>query len=112
MRRFAPRSLLLALLALGLLAAPAVAVPTVSGEFDVPGISSNNKLVLGPDGNIWIATAPDFAARPLTSYSGDDGQGRLEHRERALRVVQPEGGADHQANQQRADACTSRAVFE
>jgi streptogramin lyase len=37
-----------------LLAAPAVAAPAVSGEFDVPGLGSNNKLVQGPDGNIWM----------------------------------------------------------
>ena len=24
--------------------------------------------------NVWLASAPDFAARPLTGYSGDDGQ--------------------------------------
>ncbi len=37
------------------LAAPSVlAAPAVSGEFDVPGLGSNNKLVQGPDGNMWV----------------------------------------------------------
>lgn len=85
MRRFAPRSLLLALLALGLLAAPAVAVPTVSGEFDVPGISSNNKLVLGPDGNIWIATG-GVAGKDVARVTPD---GQVEEFE--IEAVTPSG---------------------
>lgn len=54
-RSFAPRTLLLALLALGLLAAPAAAVPTIDGEFAAPEIDSNDKIVQGPDGNMWVA---------------------------------------------------------
>jgi len=54
-----PRALLLAL-AVSLIAliaaAPAGAAPAVSGEFDVPGLGSNNKLVQGPDGNMWVTT--------------------------------------------------------
>lgn len=50
------RALLLALGALALLAAPALAAPAVSGEFDVPGLGSNNKLVQGPDNNMWLTT--------------------------------------------------------
>lgn len=45
-------ALILALLAL--LAAPALAAPTISGEFAVEGVSTNDKLVAGPDGNIWV----------------------------------------------------------
>lgn len=56
-RFFAPRTLLLALLALGLLAAPAAAVPTIDGEFAAPEIDSNDKIVEGPDGNIWAAVS-------------------------------------------------------
>lgn len=56
LRTCASRSFLLALLALGLLAAPAAAAPVVSGEFDVPGLGSNNKMVQGPDGNMWVTT--------------------------------------------------------
>jgi streptogramin lyase len=37
-------------------AAPATAAPAVSGEFSVPGLGSNNKLVEGPDGNMWVTT--------------------------------------------------------
>jgi streptogramin lyase len=44
----------LSLSAILLLAAPAAAAPAVSGEFAVPGLGSNNKLVQGPDGNMWV----------------------------------------------------------
>ncbi|MEZ5078861.1 MAG: hypothetical protein R2725_15635 [Solirubrobacterales bacterium] len=47
----------LALASVGLLAAvvaPAAGEPAVSGEFPVPGIASNNKLVAGPEGNMWL----------------------------------------------------------
>lgn len=44
----------LAALAIGLLAAPASAAPVVDGEFDVPGLGSNNKLTQGPEGNMWV----------------------------------------------------------
>lgn len=37
-------------------ASPAAAVPAVTGEFDVPGLGNNNKLVQGPDGNMWVTT--------------------------------------------------------
>lgn len=37
-------------------AAPAAAAPAVSGEFDVPGLGNNNKIVQGPDGNMWVTT--------------------------------------------------------
>lgn len=50
------RALLLALAALACVAAPAAAAPAVTGEFDVPGLGSNNKLVQGPDGNMWVTT--------------------------------------------------------
>lgn len=62
--RTATRALLLAALALALLAVPAAAAPTVSGEFAVEGVSGNDKLVEGPDGNIWVtlsAGAKDVA---------------------------------------------------
>lgn len=42
------------LLAALVIAAPSAAAPAVSGEFSVPGLGSNNKLVQGPDGNIWV----------------------------------------------------------
>lgn len=49
------RAILLGLLALALCAAPAVAAPAVSGEFPITGnFDSNNKLVQGPDGNMWM----------------------------------------------------------
>lgn len=69
LRSLAPRTLLLALLALGLLAAPAAAAPAVSGEFDVPGLGSNNKLVQGPDGNMWVTL--DGNARDVAQITPD-----------------------------------------
>lgn len=54
-RRVGLFALLAGLLAL-VVAASAVAAPTVSGEFDVPGLGSNNKLIQGPDGNMWVTT--------------------------------------------------------
>lgn len=44
----------LAVLVAMLLTPSATAAPTVDGEFDVPGLGSNNKLVEGPDGNMWL----------------------------------------------------------
>lgn len=55
LRSTATRSLLLALCALALLAAPAVAAPVIDGEFTVPEIDTNDKIIEGPDGNIWVA---------------------------------------------------------
>jgi streptogramin lyase len=52
--RTATRGVLLAAFLLALLAVPAAAAPTVSGEFEVEGVSTNDKLVAGPDGNIWV----------------------------------------------------------
>lgn len=48
-------AILAALLTL-LAASPAAAAPAVTGEFDVPGLGNNNKLVQGPDGNMWVTT--------------------------------------------------------
>jgi streptogramin lyase len=48
-------ALVVCLLAL-VAAAQANAAPTVTGEFDVPGLGNNNKLVQGPDGNMWVTT--------------------------------------------------------
>lgn len=66
---------LAALASLLLLAAPAAAAPAVSGEFSVPGLGSNNKLVQGPDGNIWVTldgnnrdVAKITAAGAVTEY--------------------------------------------
>lgn len=52
--RTATRALALAALFFALLAVPALAAPAVSGEFEVSGLDSNNKLVEGPDGNEWL----------------------------------------------------------
>lgn len=55
LRRAFSIAIVTGLLAL-VVAAPAGAVPAVSGEFDVPGLGSNNKIVQGPDGNMWVTT--------------------------------------------------------
>ena len=55
--RTATRALALAALFFALLAVPALAAPAVSGEFAVEGVSGNDKLVEGPDGNVWVTTA-------------------------------------------------------
>lgn len=54
--RLLKRAAVLGLLAAALVTAPASAAPAISGEFDVPGLGSNNKLVQGPDGNMWVTT--------------------------------------------------------
>jgi streptogramin lyase len=58
MNLLAPRRLsvilgLVLALALGA-AATAAAAPAVNGTFLVPGIETNNKIVAGPDGNMWV----------------------------------------------------------
>lgn len=52
-----PISALLALLIAAIVAAPASAAPAVAGEFAIPnGVDSNNDIVQGPDGNMWVTT--------------------------------------------------------
>lgn len=40
-----------------LLAASAAAKPRVTGTFPVPGVGTNNKIVAGPDGNMWVTVS-------------------------------------------------------
>ncbi len=48
-------TVLVALAAAAALAAPASAAPAVAGEFAIPGgVGSNNDIVEGPDGNMWV----------------------------------------------------------
>ncbi len=44
-----------------MVAAPASAVPRVSGSFSVPGLTIDSQITEGPDGNMWVTTpeAPD-----------------------------------------------------
>jgi streptogramin lyase len=49
-----------------LLAAPALAVPAVDGEFALPAgvtVGSNNEIVEGPDGNMWVTTEQSSVVR-------------------------------------------------
>jgi streptogramin lyase len=59
--RTATRALPLAALILLLTVVPALAAPVVSGEFEVSGLDSNNKLVEGPDGNEWMTLSSGTA---------------------------------------------------
>jgi streptogramin lyase len=49
------RLLLLAATLTALAAAPAAAAPAVDGVFDMPGVTTNGQLTVGPDGNVWVA---------------------------------------------------------
>ncbi|HVO52815.1 MAG TPA: hypothetical protein VMT37_00225 [Solirubrobacterales bacterium] len=40
-----------------LVAAPALAAPAVTGTFPVKGLETNNKIVAGPDGNMWATVS-------------------------------------------------------
>ena len=55
--RIGLRSLLLALLAAALFSSSAAAVPKVDGEFQLGEVDTNNKIVAGPDGNMWMTVA-------------------------------------------------------
>jgi streptogramin lyase len=44
-----------------LIAAPAAAAPAVDGVFDMPGVTTNGQLTIGPDGNVWVALASAVA---------------------------------------------------
>lgn len=59
--RTATRALPLAALIFLLTAVPALAAPVVSGEFELSGLDSNNKLVEGPDGNEWMTLSSGTA---------------------------------------------------
>jgi virginiamycin B lyase len=52
--RICKRSVVLGVVAAALLAPQALAVPVVDGEFPVPEIGTNDKIVEGPDGNMWM----------------------------------------------------------
>lgn len=44
-----------ALAVLAAAAAPTQAAPQVSGVFDLPGVTTNGQLTVGPDGDVWVA---------------------------------------------------------
>lgn len=49
------------------LAAPALAVPTVNGEFDIPGgVGPNNEITAGPDGNMWVTRQDENGVARIT----------------------------------------------
>lgn len=87
-RVLAPLAVLFAALALS---APAAAAPAVSGEFPVPGLGSNNKLIQGPDGNIWVTL--DGAGRDVARItpSGEVKEFNLEAVTPSGIAVGPEG---------------------
>jgi hypothetical protein len=55
--RIGLRSLVLGALIAAFSAAPALAVPTVAGEFAVSDFETNDKIVAGPDGNMWMTVS-------------------------------------------------------
>ncbi len=69
--RTATRALPLATLLFLLTAAPALAAPVVSGEFEVSGLAANNKLVEGPDGNEWVTLSSATADVARITPSGE-----------------------------------------
>jgi streptogramin lyase len=55
-----------AVAALLVAAAPAVAAPTVAGEFALPAgstVGTDNEIVAGPDGNMWVTTEANNVVR-------------------------------------------------
>ena len=56
MRTGSSIAILVTALALAMIAAsPASAAPAIDGSFDIPdGVGSNNEIVQGPDGNMWV----------------------------------------------------------
>lgn len=60
MKRTTARCLAAAVLAAAFVLAcvsSAAAAPAVNGTFLVPGVETNNKIVAGPDGNMWVTVA-------------------------------------------------------
>lgn len=51
------RHALAGLVALALLPASATAAPAVTSHFPVPGVATNNKIVEGQDGNMWVTVS-------------------------------------------------------
>jgi hypothetical protein len=49
------RLLALTVAVTALIAAPAAADPVVNGVFNMPGVTTNGQLAVGPDGNVWAA---------------------------------------------------------
>jgi streptogramin lyase len=58
-------AIVLASTAVAVLPASAAAAPAVTGTFSVPGVETNNKIVAGPEGDIWVTLggATDNVAR-------------------------------------------------
>lgn len=56
----------LGLIGSALIASPAAAAPAVDGEFPLPAgqtVGSNNEIVEGPDGNMWVTTEQNSIVR-------------------------------------------------
>lgn len=56
----------LGLIGAALVASPAAAAPAVSGEFPLPAgqtVGSNNEIVEGPDGNMWVTSENNSVVR-------------------------------------------------
>ena len=68
-------------------AGSALAAPQVNGVFDLPGVTTNGQLTVGPDGNVWVAlanaigmvkpdgTVKEYASADLNNQLGTPGGG-------------------------------------
>ncbi len=83
--RIVKRSLVLSALATALLVTPALAAPAIDGEFDVPGIGTNNKIVQGPDGNMWV-TLSEAAGKEVAKVTPEGAVTSYD-----LKIVTPSG---------------------
>jgi streptogramin lyase len=72
-RRF--RVLTLVATGAALIAAPsALAAPQVNGTFPVPGVTTNNQITQGPDGNMWVTIDNDGANNDVARINSQTGQ--------------------------------------
>jgi len=67
-------------------AATAVAAPAITGTFPVKGIGTNNKLVAGPDGNVWVTLSTGKDVARITP-AGEVQEYELEEVENAVGIT-------------------------
>lgn len=69
----------------------AAAVPAVNGVFKVPGIETNNKIVAGPDGNMWATVAGETNNVARITPAGEVKEFELKLKGASGIAVGPEG---------------------
>jgi streptogramin lyase len=55
-------------------ASSALAAPQVNGTFSVPGVTTNNQITQGPDGNMWVTIDNDGANNDVARINSQTGQ--------------------------------------